>query len=159
MAALSIGILTCSDTRTEAEDTSGAALKSLCEAHGWAVGAYAVVPDDAARISAALAEMADEVGCDIVLTTGGTGLGPRDVCPEATLAVCERQVPGIADAIRAGSLAITNRAMLSRAVAAQRGRTLVINLPGSEKGARESFAIVEGVLEHAVEMMAGGGHG
>lgn len=159
MAELRIGVLTCSDTRAEAEDTSGAALRSLCEARGWTVAAYAVVPDDAARISSELVNMADTVGCDIVLTTGGTGLGPRDVAPEATLSIADREVPGIADAIRAGSLAITNRAMVSRGAAAQRGRTLVINLPGSEKGARESFAIVADVLEHAVEMMAGGGHG
>ena len=130
MPALAIGIVTCSDTRTADEDSSGAAL----------------------------VEMADAVGCDVVLTTGGTGVGPRDVAPEATLKTCDREVPGIADAIRAGSLAITSRAMLSRGVAAQRGRTLVINLPGSEKGARESFSIVADVLEHAVEMMAGGGH-
>lgn len=159
MASLAIGVLTCSDTRTEAEDTSGAALRTLAEARGWSVAAYRLVPDDAQTIAEALRVMADELGCDVVLTTGGTGLGPRDVCPEATLEIADREVPGIADAIRAGSLAITNRAMVSRGTAVQRGRTLIINLPGSEKGARESFAIVEGVLEHAVEMMAGGGHG
>jgi molybdenum cofactor synthesis domain-containing protein len=159
MASLAIGVLTCSDTRTEAEDTSGAALRVLAEERGWSVAAYRLVPDDAATIAEALRAMADEAGCDVVLTTGGTGLGPRDVCPEATLTIADREVPGIADAIRAGSLAITNRAMVSRGVAAQRGRTLIINLPGSEKGARESFAIVADVLEHAVDMMAGGGHG
>ena len=158
MAPLTIGVLTCSDTRTEAEDTSGAALRALAEDRGWSVAAYRLVPDDVATISDVLRAMADETGCDVVLTTGGTGLGPRDVCPEATLTIADREVPGIADAIRAGSLAITNRAMVSRGVAAQRGRTLIINLPGSEKGARESFAIVADVLEHAVDMMAGGGH-
>lgn len=159
MAGLRIGILTCSDTRTEADDASGAALRGLVAARGWTVAAYGVVHDETGEIAAALVEMADGARCDAVFTTGGTGVGPRDVCPEATLSVCEREVPGIADAIRAGSLAITDRAMLSRGVAAQRGRTLVINLPGSEKGARESFEMVAGVLEHAVEMMAGGGHG
>lgn len=159
MAGLRIGVLTCSDTRTEADDASGAALRGLVAARGWTVAAYDVVHDEAGEIAAALVEMADGARCDAVFTTGGTGIGPRDVCPEATLSVCEREVPGIADAIRAGSLAITDRAMLSRGVAAQRGRTLVINLPGSEKGARESFEMVAGVLQHAVEMMAGGGHG
>lgn len=155
---LRIGVLTCSDTRTEDNDTSGAALRTLAIERGWEIAAYAIVPDDASAISAALVRMADDSGCDVVLTTGGTGLSLRDQCPEATLAIADRVVPGIAEAIRSESLAITKRAMLSRAVAAQRGRTLVINLPGSEKGAREAFGIVAGQLEHAVEMMAGGGH-
>jgi len=155
---LRIGILTCSDTRTEAEDASGAALRALCAARGWESAAYAIVPDDAEAISPALVRMADEVRCDVVLTTGGTGISLRDQCPEATLAVADREVPGIAEAIRAESLRITKRAMLSRAVAVQRGRTLIINLPGSEKAARESFSIVADQFEHAVEMMAGGGH-
>jgi molybdenum cofactor synthesis domain-containing protein len=159
MAALRIGVLTCSDTRTEENDTSGAALRALSEARGWETAAYAIVSDDAGTISAALVRMADEAGCDVVLTTGGTGLSPRDRCPEATLAIADREVPGIAEAIRSMSLAITKRAMLSRAVAAQRGGTLIINLPGSEKGAREGFGIIADQLEHAVEMMAGGGHG
>jgi molybdenum cofactor synthesis domain-containing protein len=159
MTMVRIGVLTCSDTRTAAEDTSGAALRELVEGRGWTVAAYAVVPDDAEAIESALREMADVARCDVVLTTGGTGLGPRDVCPEATLAVGEREVRGIAEAIRSRSLAVTDRAMLSRGVAVQRGRTLIVNLPGSEKGARESFGFIVDVLEHAVEMMAGGGHG
>ncbi|MDO8848232.1 MAG: MogA/MoaB family molybdenum cofactor biosynthesis protein [Coriobacteriia bacterium] len=159
MAVLRIGVLTCSDTRTEENDTSGAALRALSEERGWETAAYAIVPDDADAISSALVRMADEDRCDVVLTTGGTGLSPRDQCPEATLAIADREVPGIAEAIRSMSLAITRRAMLSRAVAAQRGRTLIVNLPGSEKGARESFGIVADQLEHAVEMIAGGGHG
>ena len=160
MAAMRIGVLTCSDTRFagEAEDTAGKALMGLCEARGWSVVAYHVVPDEPEAIAIKLVEMADVDGVDVLLTTGGTGLGPRDVCPETTLAVCDREVAGVAQAIRASSLAITNRAMLSRGVAAQRGRTLVINLPGSEKAVRESFAVVADVLEHAVDMMAGGGH-
>ena len=160
MAAMRIGVLTCSDTRFagEAEDTAGKAPMGLCEARGWGVVAYHVVPDEPEAIAIKLVEMADVDGVDVLLTTGGTGLGPRDVCPETTLAVCDREVAGVAQAIRASSLAITNRAMLSRGVAAQRGRTLVINLPGSEKAVRESFAVVADVLEHAVDMMAGGGH-
>jgi len=158
MAALRIGVLTCSDTRTEESDTSGAALRALSEARGWEIVAYAIVPDEVGAIAGELERMADDVHADVVLTTGGTGLSPRDVCPEATLAVADREVPGIAEAIRATSLAITKRAMLSRGASAQRGGTLIINFPGSEKGARESFAIVADQLEHARDMMAGGGH-
>lgn len=158
MAPLRIGVLTCSDTRTEADDTSGMALRALCEVRGWEIVAYAIVPDEVGPIANELERMADQEHADVVLTTGGTGLSPRDVCPEATLAVADRAVPGIAEAIRAESLAITKRAMLSRAAAAQRGGTLIVNLPGSEKGARESFAIIADQLEHAAEMMAGGGH-
>lgn len=158
MAPLKVGVLTCSDTRAEADDTSGAALTRLCAERGWERTAYAIVPDEADAISSAIVRMADDAGCDVVLTTGGTGLSLRDVCPEATLAVADREVPGIAEAIRAGSMRITGRAMLSRAVAAQRGRTLIVNLPGSEKGAREGFGMIADQLEHAVEMMAGGGH-
>jgi len=156
---LRIGVLTCSDTRTEESDTSGAALRSLVTERGWDVAAYAIVADDAEAISAELVRMADVASCDVILTCGGTGLSLRDQCPEATLSVCDRVVPGIAEAIRLESLAITKRAMLSRAVAAQRGRTLIVNLPGSEKAARESFGIIADQLEHAAEMMAGGGHG
>ncbi|MRS12876.1 MAG: MogA/MoaB family molybdenum cofactor biosynthesis protein [Actinobacteria bacterium] len=158
MTRLRIGVLTCSDSRTEADDTAGAALRELTVARGWEPAAYAIVSDDADAIAAALVSMADSAGCDVILTAGGTGLSLRDHCPEATLSVADRPVPGIAEAIRAESLAITKRAMLSRGVAAQRERTLIINLPGSEKAAREGFAIVADQLEHAVEMIAGGGH-
>ncbi len=160
MAAPRIGVLTSSDTRSagEAEDTSGKALIELAEARGWVVVAYHIVPDDRGAIERRLTEMADVDGVDIILTTGGTGLGPRDVCPEATRAVADRDVPGIAEAIRARSLAITDRAMLSRGASAQRNATLIVNLPGSEKAVRESFGFIEGILAHAVDMMAGGGH-
>ena len=160
MCALRIGVLTSSDTRAagEAEDTSGKALIGLSEARGWEVVAYHLVPDDRDRIAAALVQMADDRACDIVFTTGGTGIGPRDVLPETTRAVADREVPGIGEVIRGESLKITSRAMLSRGTAGQRGSTLIINLPGSEKAVRESFGFVADVLEHAVEMMAGGGH-
>ena len=158
MATLRIGILTCSDTRTAAQDTAGAALRELAEDHGWGVAAYRLCPDERDCIETALIAMADADRCDVVFTTGGTGLSPRDVTPEATLAVCDREVPGIAEAIRMESLAITKRAMLSRGAAAMRGTTLVINMPGSEKAVRESFAVVAAQLEHAVDMMAGLGH-
>jgi molybdenum cofactor synthesis domain-containing protein len=161
MTVLRVGVLTSSDTRAAgaAEDTSGRALIELAEARGWEVVAYHLVPDDRDRISAALARMADDDACDIVFTTGGTGIGPRDVLPEVTLEISDREVPGIGEVIRGESLKITSRAMLSRGTAGQRGTTLIINLPGSEKAVRESFGFVEGVLEHAAEMIAGGGHG
>lgn len=155
-----IAVLTCSDTRAagEAEDTAGQALIDLVKERGWRVVAYHVCPDDSERIAALLVEMADIDGADVVLTCGGTGLGPRDVTPEATERVCERRVPGVAEHIRAESLKVTPRAALSRATAGLRGTTLIINMPGSEKAARESFGFIADQLEHAVEMMAGGGH-
>lgn len=159
MAELSIGILTTSDTRTAAEDTAGRALIDLSEAAGWTVAAYHVCPDDEECITASLIEMADAVLVDVVFTCGGTGLGPRDVTPEATLRVSERLAPGIPEYLRAASMQVTKRAMLSRATAVVRGKTLIINFPGSEKAARESFGFIADQLEHAVEMMAGGSHG
>ena len=160
MAELRIGILTCSDTRSrgEAEDTAGRSLIELVEQAGWRVVSYHVSADDRESIAASLVEMTDVDEADFVLTCGGTGVGPRDVTPEATTDVAERLVPGIAEFIRAESMRITPRAMLSRAISAQRGTTIIINLPGSEKAARESFGFVAGQLEHAVKMMRGGGH-
>lgn len=161
MAELRIGVLTCSDSRSkgEAEDTAGRALIELVEERGWLVVSYHVCPDDRECISASLMEMCDIEEADIVLTCGGTGLGPRDVTPEATFDVAEREVPGFADLIRMESLKITPRASLSRGVSAQRGRTVIINLPGSEKAAREGFGFVADQFEHAVDMVSGGGHG
>jgi len=155
---LRIGVLTCSDTRGEAEDTAGKALIGLSEGRGWELVGYQVVPDERSAIAAALIEMSDEAGADIIFTCGGTGLSLRDVAPEATRDVAPRDVPGIAEYIRAKSLRVTKRAMLSRGVAAQRGTTLIVNFPGSEKAARESFGFIAGQLEHAVKMIAGGGH-
>ena len=157
VAVLRIAILTCSDTRTEAEDTAGRALRELIEGRGWQVASYEVVPDARDRIAGTIVRMARD-GADVVLTCGGTGLGPHDVTPEATMDVCDRAVPGISEHVRAESLKVTGRAMLSRGAAGVRGTTLVVNLPGSEKAARESFGFVCDQLEHAVEMMHGGGH-
>ncbi|PKQ15040.1 MAG: molybdenum cofactor biosynthesis protein [Actinobacteria bacterium HGW-Actinobacteria-7] len=159
MSELRIAILTCSDTRSPAEDTAGQALKELSTARGWSVVEYRVCPDEHDVIASALVEMADVFCADVVFTCGGTGLGPRDVTPEATLSVAGRAVPGIAEHIRAESLRVTKRAMLSRAVAAQRGKTLIINMPGSLKAATETFSFVADQLEHARDMAAGGGHG
>jgi molybdenum cofactor synthesis domain-containing protein len=155
---IGFAIVTCSDTRTLEEDTAGAALEALVKGEGWTVAQHVVVKDDRASIAAAIVEAADTVKADVVLTCGGTGLSLRDVTPEATQDVCDRNVPGIAEAMRAYSLQKTPRAMLSRALCMQRGSTLVINLPGSEKAARENWEAVAGQLEHAVKMTAGGGH-
>jgi molybdopterin adenylyltransferase len=155
---LRMGIVTCSDTRSEAEDTAGAALRSLAAQRGWEVVAYAICPDEESCIAETLIEMADFIKADVVLTCGGTGFSPRDITPEVTERVAGRRAPGITEYIRARSLAITPRAVLSRATAGIRGTTLIINLPGSEKAARESFGFVADQLEHAVDMMAGGGH-
>jgi molybdenum cofactor synthesis domain-containing protein len=118
----------------------------------------ALVPDDLARIREALTRLSDEVRADVVLTSGGTGLGPRDVTPEATEEVLERRAPGICEAMRAGSLAHTPYAMLSRGTAGVRGCTLIVNLPGSPRGAKQCFDIVAPVLAHALDMISGGGH-
>ena len=160
MSDIRVAIITCSDSRFagSAPDTAGPALALECEARGWTVVGAATVADEAEAISAAIVRFADHEHADIVLTCGGTGLGPRDVTPEATLSVCPRQAPGIAEVIRARSMEITERAMLSRAVAGVRGTTLVVNLPGSLKGAVESLGFVADQFAHAVAMMHGEGH-
>ena len=153
---LKFGILTVSDrcSRGEAEDRSGPAIEEIVSPLG-EVAACRVVPDEKEQIGAALVEFADELGCDFVFTTGGTGFAPRDVTPEATKAVIEKDVPGIPEAIRAESLKITPKAMLSRAAAGIRGKTLIVNLPGSPKAVRESLGVVLPVLAHAKETLSG----
>jgi molybdenum cofactor synthesis domain-containing protein len=118
----------------------------------------ALVPDEQERIKAELVRLSDEIGADVVFTSGGTGLGPRDVTPEATEAVLHRRAPGIPEAMRVQSLAQAPTAMLSRGTAGLRGTTLIVNLPGSPEGAVGCLRIVLPVLGHAVEMIAGGGH-
>lgn len=156
--SINFAIITCSDTRGLRQDTAGAALESLIAEKGWECVSHVVVKDERSAISAAIVEAVDESKVDVVLTCGGSGLSLRDVTPEATQDVCERNVPGIAEAMRAHSLAITPYAMLSRALCMQRGHTLVVNLPGSEKAARENWEGIVAVLPHAVSMMAGEGH-
>ena len=158
MATLKFAIVTCSDTRTIEQDTAGAALESLIAENGWECASHVIVKDERPDIAAAIVEACDVVNADIVLTCGGSGLSLRDVTPEATQDVCERNVPGIAEAMRAYSLTLTPNAMLSRALCMQRGRHIVINLPGSEKAARENWEGIVAVLPHAAKMMAGGGH-
>lgn len=151
-------IITCSDTRGIKQDTAGLALEGLIAEQGWECVSHVVVKDERADISAAIVRAVDELEVDVVLTCGGSGLSLRDVTPEATQDVCERNVPGIAEAMRVHSLAITPYAMLSRALCMQRGRCLVVNLPGSERAARENWEGIVDALPHAISMMAGGGH-
>lgn len=152
----SIGIITASDkgSRGEREDLSGKAIAEILAELG-EVKQYVIVPDEREVLSQAMINMADNVKIDIILTTGGTGLGPRDVTPEATLAVIDRQVPGIPEVMRAKSLEKTSRAMLSRAVAGLRGKTLIINLPGSPKGVRECLEVILPALDHGLAIMKG----
>jgi len=154
---IAFAIITCSSTRSLAEDTAGAALEQRICAQGWTVASHVVVGDAVDEISAAIVAAAD-AGTNIVLTCGGSGLSLADVTPEATAAVCERNVPGIAEAMRFESLKITGRAMLSRAVCMQRNKTLVLNLPGSLKAATECFDAVYEQFPHAMHMIAGEGH-
>ena len=156
--AFRFAIITCSDTRKIEQDTAGAALRSLVEEQGWQVVSHVVVKDDRAGISDQIVHAADDLDAAVILTCGGSGLSLRDVAPEATMDVCDRNVPGIAEAMRAYSMQITPYAALSRAVCMQRGRHLVLNLPGSEKAARENWQAVVGILPHAMKMTAGGGH-
>ena len=152
---LRFGILTLSDrsARGERADSSGPALARLIEAEGWSVAKQSILPDDESAIREILINWADSAELDVILTTGGTGFSPRDVTPEATRAVIEREAPGLSEAMRAASLKITPHAMLSRIVTGIRRKTLVINLPGSPKGAIENLQVVLPVLEHAVQLL------
>ncbi len=152
-----VALLTVSDraSRGEREDQSGPVLRSMIENRGWEIAQREIVPDESDQIRQALMRWADEDLADLILTTGGTGLAPRDRTPEATRAVCDRLTPGLAEAMRAASLQITPHAMLSRAVAGVRERTLIVNLPGSPKAARENLQVILPVLPHAVELLRG----
>ena len=153
---MKIGILTVSDkgARGEREDRSGPVVRRVMEAAGAEVVRTGVVADEKALISAVLVKWSDE-GLDLILTTGGTGFSPRDVTPEATKAVIERETPGLAEAMRRTGMEKTPTAMLSRAAAGIRKSTLIVNLPGSEKGARESLEAILPALGHGLEILKG----
>jgi molybdopterin adenylyltransferase len=155
--ALRLAILTISDagSRGERADTSGDAIASWAEAKGYQLTGRALVPDETGRIAAAIAAWADSGSADIVLTTGGTGLTPRDVTPEATRAVLDREAPGIAEALRMTAYPRFPRAALSRGAAGVRGRTLIVNLPGSTGGVKDGLAVLSDLVEHAVELVRG----
>ncbi len=150
------GILTVSDrsSRGERADTSGPILAAEVTSHGWQLVETAIVPDEQQAIQIILTKWADEDRFDVLLTTGGTGFSPRDVTPEATRQVLERLTPGLDEAMRAASLKVTPHAMLSRAISGIRNRTIIINLPGSPRGALENLQVVLPVLEHAVQLLS-----
>ncbi|TYO94753.1 MogA/MoaB family molybdenum cofactor biosynthesis protein [Desulfallas thermosapovorans] len=152
-----VAILTMSDkgARGEREDRSAGVIRELMAQQGWTVAGYRVIPDDYDTIVESLIDLVDRGQHDLILTTGGTGFGPRDNTPEATRAVIHREAPGLAEAMRLESLKKTNRAMLSRAVAGIRHRTLIINLPGSPKGVRECLEAVLPALPHGLEILTG----
>jgi molybdopterin adenylyltransferase len=153
---MKVGILTVSDkgARGEREDRSGPAIREMMEAAGGEIVRARIVADEQDEIRAALIEWSDE-GLDLILTTGGTGFSPRDWTPEATKAVLERETPGIAEAIRRAGMEKTPTAMLSRAAAGIRKRTLIVNLPGSEKAVRESLEAILPALPHGIEVLKG----
>ena len=154
---IKIGILTASDKGHAGEriDESGKVIMEAVAQIEGEVSDYRIVPDEREVISSSLIDMADNLGIDLILTTGGTGFSPRDITPEATLDVIHRQAPGIPEAMRQKSLEITNRAMLSRAAAGIRNKTLIINLPGSPKAVKECLEVIMPVLPHAIQIMTG----
>ena len=150
-------IITASDSgyRGEREDLSGPAIKEILEREGYEVISMDILPDDQVMLAGKLQEIADSEKAELILTTGGTGFSERDVTPEATEEVIERKVPGIPEAIRAYSMTITKRAMMSRATAGIRGKTLIVNLPGSPKAVRESLEYIIDALAHGLEILSG----
>lgn len=150
-------ILTASDkgSRGERVDLSGPAIQEMIEPEGYTVTEYKIVPDDQETLENEMKRIADEGLADIIFTTGGTGFSPRDVTPEATIAVSDRLVPGIPEAMRAYSMTITNKAMLSRAAAGIRKGTLIVNMPGSPKAVKESLEFILPPLRHGLEILLG----
>jgi molybdopterin adenylyltransferase len=157
---LRIGILTVSDRSSQGvrPDLAGPAIEKTITDQGWSVVRMEILPDELQMLNEALANWADSGEMDVILTTGGTGFSPRDVTPEATVAVVERDAPGLVESMRAESLKVTPHGMLSRAKAGIRGRTLIVNLPGSPKGAIENLNVVLPVLKHAVELLSDDPH-
>lgn len=160
MKGLKVCILTASDSgaRGEREDLSGARIREIVEAAGATVIHHAIVTDDTEVIVRELKDMADSRGADVIFTTGGTGLSPRDNTPDATYQVIEKEVPGIAEAMRWRSLQYTPRAMLSRAAAGVRGTTLIVNMPGSPKAVEECLQAILPAIPHAIAVLRGEVH-
>lgn len=152
-----VAIITSSDMgfQGKREDLSGPAIKKIAEREGYQVVSMDILPDDRAMLSRRMAEIADENQAELILTTGGTGFSSRDVMPEATEDITERKVPGIPEAIRAYSMTITKRAMLSRGASAIRGQSLIVNLPGSPKAVEESLTYILDSLEHGMDILLG----
>lgn len=150
-------VLTVSDKGSagKREDTCGPLIVRILSQAGYEIIRQEIIPDEQKKIEATLVSMADESGAALIITTGGTGFSPRDVTPEATIAVCSRLAPGIPEAMRAGSMQITDRAMLSRAAAGIRGQSLIVNLPGSPKAVRECLQIILPPLLHGLEILRG----
>lgn len=150
-----LGIITSSDKgyAGEREDGSGKVIKEIAEANGFKVESYAIVPDEKEMLKEQFIKMSDELGVNLILSTGGTGFAPRDVTPEATKEIIDREAPGIAEAIRMYSLSITKRAMLSRAVSGIRKKTLIVNLPGSPKACKEALDYVLNDLKHGIDIL------
>lgn len=150
-------VITASDKGSKGvrEDVSGDILKQLLQQNGYTIESYCVLPDDREALATEMMRLADNDLCDVVFTTGGTGLSRRDVTPEATLAVAHRLVPGISEAMRAASMQITSRAMLSRGVSVIRERTLIINLPGSPKAVEESLSVILDAVSHGLAILRG----
>jgi len=157
---IAAGVLVLSDStaRGTRKDTSGAAIRTRLESLGVRCGEFLVLPDEKEKIAAELRRLADAGALDLLITTGGTGVGPRDTAPEATLAVIERALPGVAEALRAHGQERNRYAMLSRAVAGVRGRTLIVNLPGSARAVEESLDLLLPWILHALDVLRGGGH-
>jgi molybdenum cofactor synthesis domain-containing protein len=156
-SVIRIGVLIVSDRSAAGErpDSTGPALTQALEKQGWAVVLSEIIPDDLETIQTRLADISDAGACDVVLTSGGTGFGHRDVTPEATSSVIDRNAPGIAESLRAASLKATPHAMLSRGVAGIRGQCLIVNLPGSPQGALDNLGFLLPVISHAVQLLRG----
>jgi molybdenum cofactor synthesis domain-containing protein len=156
-AGYRVALITVSDKGAagERDDVSGRVIRGMVEAAGYTVSEQTVLPDERVLLEAALRRIADTHAASLILTTGGTGFSPRDITPEATLAVAERLVPGIAEAMRAASMTVTKRAMLSRAVSVIRKQTLIVNLPGSPKAARENLSVILDALGHGLDILTG----